>query len=104
MTDSTKPGKQGTHEAEVLLRRTVQDAGTLNALQAVAFGNQLFVAVGPGGLILTSHDGSLWRLGCADVTEDLHCVNFGNGVFVAAGGRQTILISDDGENWARRSN
>src|SRR5437870_163296 len=113
MTDSTKPGKQGTHEGEVHLRlcgsRTRQSGAMPGWARVV---KRPFVTA---GILFVAFDNCLGQLdapGFADLSPNpalatlqttLGTVSFGNGVFVAAGSRQTILSSDDGENWARRS-
>lgn len=65
--------------------------------------NNLFVAVGSGGLIATSVDGVTWTQRTSGVSVDLKAVAFGNGFFVAVGlqtaNNLTILYSADGITW-----
>jgi len=72
-------------------------------LNAITFGDGLFVAVGEAGNILTSPDAVNWTLVKSFVQEQLFGVAFGviNGTnyFVAVGGNGVILRSSDGLNW-----
>ncbi len=71
----------------------------------VAFGNNMFVAVGGGiegamgYLTLTSPDGINWAM--IDHYSDymLYDVAFGNGLFVAVGYQGTIMTSSNGTTW-----
>ena len=79
------------------LRRPPQPT---NALNAVTYGNGLFVAVGSSGgdgEILTSPDGVVWTRQVAGTNNSLFSVAYGNGRFVAIG--QTIYTSTDGVTW-----
>src|SRR5438128_10576880 len=55
---------------------------TGNRLQAIAYGNRQFVAVGSGGTILTSADGASWVWRSSPTTADLYAVAFGSGQLV----------------------
>ncbi|RII30001.1 MAG: hypothetical protein CXR30_09400 [Geobacter sp.] len=93
-----------------------------NQINGLAYGNNLFVAVGDTGTILTSADGASWTTvpitniktaaGVQVVPTDtktgaywlnLKEVTYGNGLFVAVGDAgatlSTILTSTDGSNW-----
>ncbi len=62
-----------------------------------------FVAVGQGGLILTSPDSATWTAQRRCTESALTGITFGDGLFVAVGEAGTILSSPDGTNWALRS-
>ncbi|MCU0225442.1 MAG: hypothetical protein MUF27_15535 [Acidobacteria bacterium] len=72
-------------------------------LNAVAYGNGTFVAVGPMGAVLTSSDGASWIPASSGSTQNLAAVAFGNGRFVAtnaaAAGKGSVLVSTDGVHW-----
>jgi hypothetical protein len=76
-----------------------------NSLRSVVYGNGLFVAVGDGGTILTSADGSNWTARSSGTISALWDVTFGNGRFVAVGGIRPLFLdrvvatSMDGTNW-----
>lgn len=74
-------------------------AGQMNA---AAYGNGTFVAVGQAGRIYTSADGITWTLRSGITTVDLTAITFANGLFVAAGGRD-ILTSTNGISWTTYS-
>jgi len=108
-----------------------QVSGTTNALNALAYGNGGFVAVGtedlglpapprpgatnstppippkPESVILTSGDGVTWTSQNPGVAA-LNGITYANGQFVAVGGfdpsttNAAILTSPDGVNWTHR--
>src|SRR5438132_9505642 len=71
---------------------------TADRLSGVAYGNNAFVAVGFGGAIASSADGTNWVSQTSGTPEALYGVAYGNGTFVAVGGYGVILASD-GLNW-----
>ncbi len=71
----------------------------VSTLFDVAFGSNQFVAVGDGGVILRSEDGSDWVRIDAGVSDRLLGVTHGRGVFVAVGSGGRVLISTDGLGW-----
>ena len=78
---------------------------TGNAMRAVAQGANAYVAVGHGGSILFSNDGSSWSLARAGGPgEALDAVAYGNGVFVAVGQGGAVWRSADGRHWTRSTN
>ncbi len=54
-----------------------------NTLRAVAYGDELFVAVGQFGTIMNSKDGSNWVHATTYSTSYFTGVCFGSGLFVA---------------------
>jgi HYDIN/CFA65/VesB-like, Ig-like domain len=81
-------------------------------LHGVAYGNGGWVAVGSGGAVLTSNDGSQWVAQNAQIENDLHAIAYGNGVFVASAFAYTygiipnfdaIFTSSDGVHWTAPS-
>jgi hypothetical protein len=73
-----------------------------NDLNAVAFGNGRFVAVGDLGTLLTSTDGMTWAV------TNLHNgplagIAFGNGTFVAISYAGAIYTSSDAAAWTMRA-
>jgi len=76
----------------------------LPRLNGVACGDNLWVAVGDGGVIIRKEAGGLWT----EATTPgggarLNDVVFYNGQFWAAGDRNTLLRSADGDTWEDRS-
>ena len=83
--------------------------GTNADLEAVAFGNNTFVAVGAKGLILTSQDGVKWTKRSAGITRDFNDVTYSSGRFIAvckapdSGVGAKIWVSDNnGASWKYR--
>jgi len=73
-------------------------------LNAIAFGNGLYVAVGEYAAILTSTNGADWETHGLEINKPLSAVAFGNGLFVAVGasfalGASFILVSSNGVDW-----
>jgi probable HAF family extracellular repeat protein len=79
----------------------VKQSGTTSSLNAVTFGNGLFVAVGDDGTILTSADGDVWTARSSGTTDRLPAIAFGNGRFVATRTNRgsPAITSLDGINW-----
>ncbi len=71
----------------------------INQLNAVAFGNGEFVAVGSGGAILTSPDAVNWTQQTSHTTSGLNGVTYGGGLCVAVETGGGIVTSPDGANW-----
>jgi probable HAF family extracellular repeat protein len=79
----------------------VKVSNTPSSLNAVVFGNGLFVAVGDNGTILTSVDGEVWTARPSGTTDRLPAIVFGSGRFVATRANRTspAITSLDGINW-----
>ncbi|MBI5693263.1 MAG: hypothetical protein HZC55_24560 [Verrucomicrobia bacterium] len=75
---------------------------TTQNLWSVCCGAGQFVAVGEGGMILTSPDGLQWTKRVSGNTLWLVGVAYGNGLFVVVGDQGTILTSPDGIAWTTR--
>ena len=76
-----------------------QHSLTVPKLDAAAYGNGQFVAVGESGTVLTSPDGTTWTERNSGTTRDLNGVTYGNGTFVVVGSPGIIITSSDGINW-----
>ncbi|MGI6684950.1 MAG: S-layer homology domain-containing protein [Bacillota bacterium] len=72
---------------------------TNNDLNDIAFGNEVFVAVGTDGTILVSGDGENWILSNSGTSEYLSKVIYVNDRFIAIGDNGVVLTSPDGVNW-----
>lgn len=83
----------------------VKASNTASSLNAVVFGNGLFVAVGDGGAIVTSPDGEVWTPRVSGTTDQLPSIAFGNGRFVATRVNRSIpaITSADGITWTPMS-
>ena len=62
-----------------------------------------YVAVGAGGTILASSDGTAWATQTSGTTTRLNGVSYVNSTFVAVGAGGTILTSSDGTSWTSRT-
>ena len=72
-----------------------------SAVNAVAWGNNVFVAVGAGGKIAHSADGKNWTAASnTTFTGAINCVAWGNGKFIAGGEGGRLASSPDGASWA----
>lgn len=81
---------------------TVQSSPTTQNLWGVCYAGGQFVAVGEGGTIITSPDGSTWTKRVSGNSLWLVSVGYGNGLFVVVGDLGTILTSPDGVTWTTR--
>ncbi len=72
-------------------------------LTGVTFGNNLFVAVGPLGIVRTSPDGVTWTGRTTGTGVNLSGATFGNNLFVVVGNTGTIATSPDGVAWTTRT-
>jgi hypothetical protein len=76
-------------------------SGLPNALNDVAswWGQSTFVAVGGGGMVITSPDGISWTQQVSGTTEGLNAVRCHPYACYAVGNSGTVLRSFDGETW-----
>jgi len=74
-----------------------------NSIRGFAYGNGVLVAVGFGGTVQTSTDGTNWTVVERSFSSSLNGVVFGNGKFVAVGSKGGIYTSTDGNNWVAQS-
>ena len=73
-----------------------------NSIEALVWGNNQFVAVGPAGSVLTSSDGSNWTIQSAGTASDLSDIAWNGSRFVAVG-EGAIITSADGITWSAQS-
>ncbi|WOO43334.1 hypothetical protein [Rubellicoccus peritrichatus] len=79
----------------------VIDGTTVNDM---LFAGGRFVAVGDGGLLLTSEDGQVWAEVDSGTTNNLNAVSYGSNTYIVVG-ENVILRSNDGaENWTTNIN
>jgi hypothetical protein len=71
--------------------------GTMNAL---AFGNGLYVAVGAGGRISTSPDLTTWTARTSGTADNLLGAAYAFGKYWAVGNGPTVISSTDGITWS----
>jgi hypothetical protein len=70
-------------------------------LHAVTYGGGQFVAVGDGGTIISSPDGSNWSVQSFDVFPDLSGVAYADGEYAAVGTGGVILVSSNAASWTQ---
>ena len=78
---------------------TVHSVAGGEFLWGITTGKASIVAVGTGGMILTSRDGTTWSRAHSQTAEWLVGVTWGNNKYIAVGDHGTILTSPDGESW-----
>ena len=74
-------------------------SGLQHTLNDVVWNGSQFVAVGDGGLILSSSDGITWANQFSGTTENLNAITWDGAHYFAAGDAATILRSADSSNW-----
>lgn len=95
--------QEGAICAETLDTWTARTSGTTKTLYDITYVNNMFIAVGESGTILTSPDGETWTSRTSGTSNDLQGVTYGNGTFVAVSMKGTILTSTDGAKWTIRT-
>jgi hypothetical protein len=70
-----------------------------DTMHSVTFGAGEFVAVGDGGVVHASSDGTNWDAGRRPVLFTLNKVIYANGEFIAVGNSGSIIISTNGVDW-----
>jgi uncharacterized protein YebE (UPF0316 family) len=79
----------------------------ITRINAVAYGNSLWVAVGNTGQLRTSTDGTTWTTQtsnfASNFTGNIRSVAFGNNLWVAGGYNGQIRTSTDGTTWTTRT-
>ena len=68
-------------------------------LYKVIFANDIFIAVGWAGLIVTSSDSDNWTLQTSGTNQHLGSIVYGGNLFVAVGSSGTVITSSDGSSW-----
>src|SRR3990170_8573205 len=76
---------------------------TERSLSGITYGNNIFVAVGWSGTILTSTDGINWTKRESGTLNPLNRITYADGKFIAVGWGGTILTSTDGIAWTSRA-
>jgi hypothetical protein len=84
------------------------DASTTNNMIGVAWGNNVWIAVGSSGEVRRSTDGASWTeidmsgvTGWENTTSIFEVVGDGTGSFMFAQGMNVFLSTDDGASWTR---
>jgi hypothetical protein len=65
----------------------------------VAWSGSRYVAVGSGGMIVSSADGLSWNVENSPTTNSLYGVTWSGSRFIAVGVESTALVSPDGISW-----
>ncbi|RXT04487.1 LamG-like jellyroll fold domain-containing protein [Ammoniphilus sp. CFH 90114] len=79
-------------------------SSSMKGINSITYGNNMFVAVGRHGSIITSTDkGVNWIQRASGISGDLFGVTYGDGKFVAVGSWGTLLTSIDGITWSERN-
>lgn len=74
----------------------------VDKLKSIIYGDDLFLAVGSNGTILSSEYGVEWSNVDSTISTCLNAVSYLNGLFLAAGDDGVILTSPDGLNWTQK--
>jgi hypothetical protein len=78
-----------------------EDSGTNSALYDVVWSGTQFVAVGDGGVVLTSPDGTTWTQRVSGTSARLYGIAWSGAQFVATGSGG-IYTSPDGVSWTEQ--
>ncbi len=91
----------GATVAQSLVWRQPSPSGA--TMRGITHGGGKFVAVGPGGSVAISGDGTNWLAANANTSKQLNAVAYGNGIYVAVGDAATAISSPDAITWTARS-
>jgi hypothetical protein len=72
-------------------------------LNDVVWDEQVFIAVGQGGVILTSADGVDWDAQESGIGTDLYAVAADGGDIYAVGGGTVLMSTDHGKTWSSKA-
>lgn len=72
---------------------------TGSGLYSIKYADNLWVAVGEGGTIVTSPDLSTWTTRTSGTSGIIYSVDYGDGKWVACGGSGKVMTSTDGATW-----
>ena len=78
---------------------TEQTSNVSGGLEAVHYDNNLWVAVGGGGVITISANGTDWTARTSNVSSHLRDIHYANNRWVAVGDNGDITTSTDGAAW-----
>ena len=82
---------------------TTSNSGIGNAKNDVGFGENMFIAVGPGSVNLHyTFNGNNWNYGSVPTGQTLNELIYGKDRFVSVGDSGTIITSPDGLTWTLR--
>lgn len=86
----------GTSVADLDLVKATEDA-----MLDITYHNGKYIAVGNGGVILTSEDLTVWTEQTSGTTENLRCVSYFEKLnAILVGGENSVLLSSaDGSDW-----
>src|ERR1051326_1135816 len=84
-------------------RRVNRPSGCPANLHGIAYGNDLFIAVGNEGAVVTSADGIKWTVRNSRTEERLRGIAYGNGTFVAVGYGGAIPTPGQWNGWTARN-
>jgi hypothetical protein len=92
---------------DLTLGYPTKDDVRTNALYAVTYSSadDLFVAVGNAGTVITSPDGTTWTTRTSGTANQLNAVTYSsaNDLFVAVDASGIVITSPDGTTWTTRT-
>lgn len=98
-TNSVNTNKSSTISLQA--NGEISNIGNTADLHAIAYGKDVYVAVGDNGQIVTSYDTKNWEAQDSHVTMNLHAITFSEKLqkFYAVGDDGYVLSSSDGIKW-----
>lgn len=69
----------------------------------IAYGSGIYVAVGPGGIIMTSPDAIVWNSHLSGKSWNINRIIYTANGFIAVSEEGGVLSSIDGKTWSNRT-
>lgn len=82
---------------------TLVNSTTTSTINALTYGNGLYVYAGNGGVLATSTNAVTWTDRTSGTVSTINALAYGNGVYVYGGNGGVIATSTDGITWVNRT-
>jgi hypothetical protein len=103
LSSNQLPGTFSVRYDDTAAHWSTQVSGTSSALRKVVWTGVRYVAVGDGGVILTSSDGVAWTAQASPTASNLNGLVWTGTALVAVGSGGAVLTSADGLTWTSQT-
>ena len=89
--------------ADGVITWTARTSGTASTINALTYGNNLYVYAGDGGVLRTSTDAITWTARTSGTASAILALTYGNNLYVYAGAGGVLRTSTDAITWTART-